>query len=236
MLPRVLYVPIFAAFEADLIRSVASEWAEVESFDGPGAGARKGEDPGGIEGMAAAASGRLDELGWDRCVVACDSHAQAAAIELTLRDPRVAGLAVSHAAPRYTTTGERPTLNGAIYDTAAQLLATDYRSFARALTQLTKGVLDDEWVDAFIEQVPHSTARGRTAGLGEGLELVTRLRNETIEILLAGHRGCLMWTPEAIEDAAVALPGARVIECDSVPLSDPLYHEALRELCVRVFG
>lgn len=233
---RLLYVPVFAAFEAGALRTVAADWADVESFDGPGAGTRRGEDPGGVPGMAAAGAARLDELGWDRCVLVCDSHAQAAGVELALRDPRIAGIAISHAATHYTAGGERPSLNAAIFDTAAQLLTTDYRSFGRALTQLTQGALDDAWIDRFIEEVPEPTARARLASLTEGLELAVRLRDEDLEVLLAGHRGCLMWTPEGIEDAAAVLPHARVVEFDDVPLSDPGYHEALRELCARVFG
>lgn len=236
MRPRLLYVPIFAGFEADPLREAMASWGEVESFDGPGAGTRHAEDPGGPESMAAAGAARLDELGWESCVLVSDSHAQAAAIELALRDPRAAGIAISHASARYGPGGERPALNPAIYSAAAQLLATDYRSFGRALTQLTHGALDDTWVDRFIAEVPQATAEARTAALPDGLELATRLRHESIEILLAGHRGCMMWTPEAVEDAAAALPHARLLWFDGVPLGEPGYHEAVRELCARVFG
>ncbi|HEX8648684.1 MAG TPA: hypothetical protein VF715_17445 [Thermoleophilaceae bacterium] len=236
MRQRLLYVPIFAAFEADQLREAVADWAEVESFDGPGAGSRAGEDPGGPEGMAAAGAAHLDALGWDRCVLVCDSHAQAGGIELALRDPRVAGIAISHASARYGPGGERPALNPSIYEAAGRFLATDYRSFARAITQLTQGALDDAWVDSFIEQVPRDTAEARTGGLPDGLELAIRLRGEELEILLAAHRGCMMWTPEAFEDAVAALPQARAVHFDEVPLSDPGYHAELRELCARVFG
>lgn len=236
MRPRLLYVPIFAAFEAAQLRAAIGGWADVESFDGPGAGARSGEDPGGPEDMAAAGAARLDELGWDRCVLVCDSHAQPSGIELAVRDPRVAAIAISHPAPRYSVKGERPALNAAVYATAGQMLATDYRSFGHALTQLTQGSIDEEWVARFIEQVPRATAYSRTAALREAVDLVPRLAGEDIEILLAGHRDCLMWTPEGVEDAAAAVPHARVIQCDGVPLGDPAYHAALRELCARVFG
>lgn len=236
MRPRLLYVPIFAAFEAGPLRAAVGDWADVESFDGPGAGTRRAEEPGGYEDMAAAGAARLDELGWDRCVLVCDSHAQPSGIELAVRDPRVAAIAVSHPAPRYTTEGERPALNAALYDAAGRLLTTNRRSFGHALTQLTQGTIDEAWVADFIEQVPRATARRRTAGLSETVDLVPRLREEDLEVLLAGHRGCLMWTPEGFEDAAAAVPRARVIECDDVPLGSPGYHAALRELCEAVFG
>jgi hypothetical protein len=46
----------------------------------------------------------------------------------------------------------------------------------------------------------------------------------------------MMWTPEAFEDAVAALPHARAVEYDAVPLNDPGYHAELRELCARVSG
>lgn len=236
MRARLLYVPIFAAFEAGQLRQAIGGWADVESYDGPGAGSRVDEKPGGPEDMAAAGAARLDELGWDRCVLVCDSHAQPSGIELAVRDPRVAAIAISHPAPRYSVEGERPALNAAVYDTAEQMLAADYRSFGHALTQLTQGSIDAEWIDSFIEQVPRATAYRRTAALKETVDLVPRLAGEDVEILLAGHRDCLMWTPEGLEDAAAAVPDAQVMQCDTVPLGDPSYHAALRELCARVFG
>jgi hypothetical protein len=236
MRARLLYVPIFAAFEAAQLRQAVGGWADVESFDGPGAGVRADEDPGGPEDMAAAGAARLDELGWDRCVLVCDSHAQPSGIELAVRDPRVAAAAISHAVARYSTEGERPSLNAAVYDAAAQLLETDYRSFGHALTQLTQGAIDEAWVHRFTAEVPRETAQRRTMALRDAVELVARLRDEDLEVLLAGHSGCLMWTREGLEDAAAAVPHAHVVEFDAVPLSDPGYHAALRELCARVFG
>ena len=232
----VLFVPIFAAFEAEPFRRMTEGWAHVESFDGPGAGARSGEHPGTPPGMAASAAARLDELGWERCVVVCDSHGQAAGIELAVRDPRVAGIAVSHAAMHYTLTGERPTLNASIYEAASRLLDTDQRSFARALTQLTQGAFDDDWVDAYSAAVPRDAARYRLDELTDGLELVARLVEEDVPVLLAGHNDCMMWTPEAIEDAAAALPRAPLVMCDTAPLANPGFVEAVREFCAEVLG
>ena len=235
MRPRVLYVPIFAAFEARAYREQTGGWADVESFDGPGAGSRRGDPPGDLEDVARAGSERLDELGWDRAVVVCDSHAQAAAVELTLSDPRVAGICISHAAARYSSDGERPALSPAVHAAAAQLLDTDLRSFGHALTQLTQGRIDEEWVDAFIAQVPRHTARLRTGQL-DGRELASRLRGAEAEILLGAHSGCLMWTQEGFAEAVAALPHAATAECDAVPTSHPRFHAAVRELCGRVFS
>jgi hypothetical protein len=235
MRPRILFVPIFGAFEARPFRELAGDWADVESFDGPGAGTRRDEAPGGIEAMAAAASERLDELGWPSCVVVCDSHAQAVGIELALTDSRVAGICISHAAARYSTEGERSTLNSAVHAAAAQLLTSDLRSFAHALTQLTQGQIDEDWVDAFIADVPRATAAARTGRL-DGRELVARLRDSEVEVVLGMHSGCLMWTPEGFEDAAALVPRAVTVVCDEVPNADPAFLAAARELCARVFG
>jgi hypothetical protein len=235
MRARILFVPIFADFEARSFREQVRDWADVESFDSPGAGTRRGEPPGGIEDVAAAASERLDELGWPSCVLICDSHAQAAAIELALSDPRVAGICVSHAAVRYSTEGERPALIEAVHAAAAQLLVSDLRSFGHALTQLTQGKIDEDWVDGFIAAVPRATARARTGQL-DGRELVARLHGSELEVLLGMHRGCLMWTPEGFEDAVALVPHAATVVCDEVPYGDPNFLAATRELCARVFG
>lgn len=236
MQPRILYVPIFAAFEAKQPAVRIADWAEVASFDAPGTGARRDEAPRGIPGMAEAGAAKLDELGWDACVAICDSHGQAAAVELALRDPRVKGLGLCHAALRYEPRGERPTLNAGVHAVATQLLETDYRSFARSITQITQGKLDDAWVDAYLEEVPAKSARKLLSELAAGQELASRLQGEDIELLLARHVGCVMWTAEGFEEAAAALPEAATVDCDDVPMADPAFHSALRELCARVFG
>jgi hypothetical protein len=231
----VLFVPIFAAFEAGPFTEQNAGWSRVESFDGPGAGSRRDEPAGGVEHMAAAASARLDELGWESCAVVCDSHAQAAAIELALTDDRVRGVGISHAAARYSIDGDRAALSPGVHAAAGQLLDSDLRSFARALTQLTQGAIDEHWADRLVEEVPRETMR---TGLGQlvGRELVSRLAGWEGELLLGLHDGCLMWTREGFDDAASAVPDARTVECDTVPLAHPRFADAIRELCARVFG
>ena len=235
MRARILFVPIFAGFEARAFRELVGGWADVESYDTPGAGSRREEPIGGIEAVAAAGAQRLDELGWDRAVVVCDSHAQAAGIELALSDPRVAAIAISHAAARYSVDGEAPGLNPAVHAAAAKMLDTDVRSFGHALTQLTQGRIDEDWVAAFLEQVPRATARARTGQL-DGRELVTRLGGADVAVVLGAHSGCMMWTPEGFEAAVAAVPGAIAVECDEVPLAAESFHAAVRELCARVLG
>ena len=236
MRQRILYVPIFAAFEARQFAELVAEWADVESFDTPGTGARADEDPGGFEQVAGAGAQRLDELGWDSCVVVCDSGAQAPGSELAARDPRVRGVGLGHAALRYDQEGPQPTLSPGVNSATRQLLDTDYRSFGRALTQVTQGALDDEWVDTFLAEVPHAAARARITKLVNGTALASRLVGEDLELVLGRHVGCMLWTSEGFDEAAAALPEATTVDCENVPIADPAFHAALRELCGRVFG
>jgi hypothetical protein len=83
--------------------------------------------------------------------------------------------------------------------------------------------------------VPRETARARIAQL-DGRELVSRLGGSDAEVLLGLHDGCMMWTREGFDDAAAAVPHAATLSCGQVPLSDPRFIEAVRELCGRVFG
>jgi hypothetical protein len=235
MRARILYVPIFAAFELGQFAELAGSWADVESFDSPGCGSRRDEPPAGVEGIAAAGAARLDELGWDSCVAVCDSHSQAAGAELALRDPRVRGLGVGHAALRYDVDGPEPTLSPGVHSAAGQLLETDYRSFVHAITQMTQGELGEEWTGVFMEEVPEQVARQGLAEL-PGQELLSCLRGEGVELLVARHVGCVLWVPERFDDVVSALPDAMAIDCDAVPLIDPAFHAALRELCERVLG
>jgi hypothetical protein len=235
MRARLLFVPIFAAFEAVPFAEANAAWADVQSFDTPGAASRRDEPAGSVEDAARAGSGRLDELRWESCVVVCDSHAQAAGIELALADPRVKGICISHAAARYSTGGDRAAINPGVHAAAGQLLDTDLRSFARALTQLTQGAIDEEWADRFVEEVPRETVR---EGIGQlvGQELASRLGGWDGQALLGLHEGCLMWTREGFEDAVAAVPGAATVECGEVPLNDQRFRDAARALCERVAG
>ena len=235
MRARVLYVPIFAAFEAGQLAEAVADWADVESYDTPGCGTRRGEPPTGVEEVAAAGAARLDELGWETCVAVCDSHAQGAGAELARRDPRVKGLGMGHASLRYEIDEPRPSLSPAVHSAAAQLLDSDYRSFAHAVTQMTQGAFGEEWIGPFLEEVPPEVARERLSAL-PGQELASRLRGEEVELLLARHVDCVLWLPEGFEDAMRELPEATGVDCETVPLSDPVFHAALRELCARVLG
>jgi pimeloyl-ACP methyl ester carboxylesterase len=232
---RLFYVPIAAAFEAERVADRA-DWAEVESCDSPGAGGSRGTDPCGVRGVVEAALTRLDELGWESYGVIGDSHGQAAAIEVALARPeRVTGVFISHAAARYELSGDRPAMTPAVHDAAQQLLETDYRSFARAVTQLTLGLADDEWMERWLAEVPQHVAKSILGDLRDRTpELVARLAEADLPVVLGQHKGCLMWTPESFADACAAVPNARVIRCEGIPVQEAPFLDAVRELASRV--
>ncbi|MGH2837917.1 MAG: alpha/beta fold hydrolase [Thermoleophilaceae bacterium] len=226
---QLFYVPIAAAFEAERVADRV-DWAVVESCDSPGAGSARGASPRGVQGVVAAALARLDELGWERYLLIGDSHGQAATIEVALARPdRVTGVFISHAAARYKLSGDRPAMTPAVRDAAQQLLDTDYRSFARAVTQLTLGLADDEWVERWLAEVPHPVAKSILGDLSDREpELVTRLAEIDVPVLLGQHKGCVMWTPESFADACAAVPGAGVIRCEGIPVQDLGFIDAVR--------
>ena len=230
MRPRLFYVPIAAAFEAERVAEQV-DWADVESCDSPGAGAARGSEPRGVAGVVDSALARLEELGWESCCIIGDSHGQAAAIEVALARPeRVLAVGISHAAAHYRLEGERPAMTPAVHDAAARLLDTDYRSFARAITQLTLGLADDEWIERWIAEVPQPVTQSVLGELSDRQpDLVARLADSELPVVLGQHLGCLMWTPEAFADARAALPHARAVRCEGIPAQDDAFLAAVRE-------
>ena len=228
--PHLLYVPLSAAREGAPVTALA-DWADVASFDAPGVGTNQGLELRGVAGVVDAARARLDELGWDTCGIVCDSHAQAAAIELALAEPdRVKGIFIGHAAARYTVSGPRPALNPGVRDVAQKLLDTNYRAFARAVTQMTRGLSDEALVDAWIAEVPHPVARDIFGDLMQNEpELVSRLAGSDLAIVLGKHRDCVIWAPEAFADACDAVPDATAVSCGSCyATQDPAFLAAVR--------
>lgn len=229
--PRLLYVPIATRFEAERVIALA-DWADIATFDAPGAGENRELESRGVAGVVEAALARLDGLDWQRCGVICDSHSQAAAVDLVMSHPeRVEGVYVGHAAARYRLGGDRPAMVPPVHEAAQQLLETDYRSFARAVTQMTQGLVDDAYVERWIATVPQPVASDILGDLAERQpELVARLRGADLPVVLGKHEGCVMWTPESFEDACRALPEATKIVSDGIPTQDPRFLEAVRAL------
>jgi len=235
--PRLLYVPMAAAFESESFAALA-DWAQVESFDAPGVGANRDAEPAGLRGIVDAAVAAIDALGWDRFGIVCDSHAQLAGVEIALRErERVGAIFIGHAAARYTPDGERPAMSPEVFAVGQRLLETDYRSFARAITQMTRGQMSDEVVERWIDLVPYAVAEQLLTELSETQPvLAPRLREVDAPVVLARHRDCVLWTREGFDDAAAALPEARVVVCERIPEQDPAFHDAIREFSAVLGG
>jgi pimeloyl-ACP methyl ester carboxylesterase len=220
MKARILYVPIFLAAESERFAATVDDWAVVESFDVPDG--RQAE--GAIE--------RLDALGWADCLVVADSQAQRLAVEVALIHPdRVRGVALSHAVARYRVSQPRAALHPEVLEAVGRLLETDYMAFWRAVTQLTQGGMPDAWVERWAAAVPPERVKRLFHALVETEPpLAERLVDFDGPVLLAGHRNCVLWTPEGFEDAVAALPASRAIRCDDIPVFDPSFGAALKEL------
>lgn len=119
----------------------------------------------------------------------------------------------------------------AMHAAAAQLLEADYRSFARAISQITQGILDDAYVDEWIAAVPQRVATSIFGDLADREpELAGRLESAPFPVLLGQHRGCVMWTAEAFADAAAAVPEAEAVVCDGPPTFEEDFVARMRAL------
>ena len=98
------------------------------------------------------------------------------------------------------------------------LLRTDPRTFVRQLFKLTGGetieggygeTIAEEWLRRVPMECGGAVLRGarrrRARAMGE------RLGTLEVPMLLAQHKGCLMFTDEGFEDAVAAFPDAHVV-------------------------
>jgi hypothetical protein len=232
--PRLLLVPTLTEVEWG-IRPLLTEWADVASYDAPGLGSEQATEGVALEAVAERGLSELDRRGWDRCVVVADEFGVAAAVELADRRPAgVQALALGHPHLSFEREGERAPIRSEMLDAFGQLARTDYKSYVRALSQLTRGAYDDEFADRYMERVPPEVAaswldlnlpryeRSRTA------EVLYRL---DVPLLLAEHRECLLFTRAGYEDAVAAFPAATTASVEEKPSMSPAFAEALREFC-----
>ncbi len=239
--PRLLLVPTLTEVEWG-IRPLLAEWAEVASYDAPGLGRELagGGDERVAEGVSLEAIAErgleeLDRRGWDRCVVAADEFAVAAAVELADRRPAcVQALALGHPHLSFAREGERAPINSEMLQAFNQLARTDYMSYVRALSQLTRGAYDDEFAERYMERVsPEVASSWLDVNLPsyERSRTVDVLRRLEVPLLLAEHRDCLLFTHEGYEDAVAEFPHAATTSVEEKPSMSPAFAEALREFC-----
>ena len=253
--PRILLVPGFTELEWR-IKPALEEWAEVASYDAPGVGDEPASDEGdprvllergvsredrggwrrcvvpGYDPVVERGLGELDRRGWERCVVVGDEFGalNAVGVAVAARE-RVEGLALGHACLSFRRSGPAAPVNGEVFAAFARLARFDYRTFARTLTQVTQGAYDENLAELYIERVPQEL---QSAGFElcdrfmDGVDVESDLRGLQVPLLLAEHRGCLMWTREGFKDAVRALAAAECASFEQKPSVSPDFAETLR--------
>jgi pimeloyl-ACP methyl ester carboxylesterase len=227
--PRLLLVPSISELEWR-IKPELEDWAEVASYDPPGVGAEPPADAPLTQAVAERGLAELDRRGWDTCVVAADEFGTAAAAHLAAARPEaVSGLALGHACLSYGEDAVNPEVMRAL----GQIAEGDYRTYARHLTQATRGAYDDEVVEQFIERVPQELA---IAEFRPQERIAEKLHEAGVPLFLAEHRDCLVFTEEGFQEAVAAFPDAPVLSTVEKPSASPEFAEALRSFCEDVAG
>ena len=232
--PRILLVPHLSELDWR-IKPLLEEWAQVASFDAPGVGDEPPPDAFTTEAVVERGVAELDRLEWDHCVVVGDELGSDIAVHLAAAVPaRLDALALGHACVRFRREGERPTISPEVMAAMVQMARIDYRSYARMLIHFSRGAYDDELVDRYIERVPGSVATAYLEALLERQvdeDFAPALRRLGVPLLLAEHRGCLLFTREGYEEAVAAFPKAARASFDLKPSASPEFAETLRSFC-----
>ena len=215
------------------IRAELETWADVAGFEAPGVGGTPRVEQLDRDLLAERAERALDERGWDRCVVAADEFAVATVIAFARRRPQaIEALALGHPCLSFRMDGEHPPVEASCWAALDQLARTDFRSFARHMTQVTQGAYGDEVADDFIARVPQDVAKSYwTPSMVDVGDMRATLAALDVPMLFAEHKDCMMFTHEGFEEAAAAFPQARVMRTTQKPSASPEFAAALRELC-----
>jgi hypothetical protein len=111
--------------------------------------------------------------------------------------------------------------------------------FVRQLFNLTGGEetvggYDVQMVDTFLTRVPLDLLLPfwETRSF-EGERIGDRLAQVAAPMLLAAHKGCLLFTPEGFDDAVTAFSQATTVSCVKKPSTSPEFSGVLREFCAR---
>jgi hypothetical protein len=234
--PRLLLVPEFTELEWETTRPQLEEWAEVASFDPPGVGNEPRAEKLDREVIVSRGLEELDRLGWDGCFLATDSWGIPSAVKLAIARPdAVMGMALGHAKLSHRRDGERPPINGAVYDALTELIATDHEAFIRhGIAQATGGSVSEDLAERMIERFPHDLLVSGWEAMTQDEEIGELLTQVDCPLLFAKHVGCLGSTEEGFEDAAAAFPRAKTVAVEDAPLSSEKFAGALREFCEEV--
>jgi pimeloyl-ACP methyl ester carboxylesterase len=231
--PRILIVPMLTEVEWK-IRPLIEDWAEVASFDAPGVG----EEPPTeftVEAIVERGIAEIDAQGWDSCVIAGDEVGAVLATRIAEGRPDATrALVLGHAAVSFGGTGPGRQFNQDMFDALIQLARTDFRSFVRALSQITQNAYDDELADRYMERVSQEAALRYLEELTARMnteQLEPALRSLNVPMLLVEHQDCLAWTREGFEEAVAAFPDASTASFKTKPSCEPEFAPVLREFC-----
>jgi pimeloyl-ACP methyl ester carboxylesterase len=230
--PRLLLVPWLTELEWR-IGPLLEEWSDVASFDAPGVGALKAETFS-LEATAERGLEEIDRRGWDRCVIIADEFGIANATTLAARRPEaVEAMALGHACLSYRRDGDRAPVDGELYGALRRLARTDYRTYARHLTQITQGAYDEVMTERYIERVPMDLEAAQESVPDPETPIGDALKKLDVPLLFAKHDGCLLFTAEGFEDAVEEFPDAETVSTTEKPSASPAFAAALHEFCAR---
>jgi pimeloyl-ACP methyl ester carboxylesterase len=232
-LPPVLLVPNATEMEWR-IKPLIAEWTEVASYDAPGVGDEPPPEATTRRAIAERGIEEIERRGWERCVVVGDEFGAVTAGLLASRVPeRVAGLALGHASLSLDAEGQRRPVTAEVLDTFAGMMRSNYRAYARALSQVTQGAYDDDFADRWLERIPQQLMLDYGSIFldlpGERLE--DSLASLDVPLLLAEHRPCLIFTAEGFEDIVARFPDAATWSGAEKPSVSADFAAALREFC-----
>jgi hypothetical protein len=228
--PRLFLVPQLTEVEWT-IRPLLEEWAEVASYD-PARSVASG--PVSREAIVDAGLEQLESQGWDRFFIVGDTFGTATAVRIArVRRDAVQGIALGHACLSWDMEGDRAPINPELWAAMAQLMNQDVNSFVRyGITQLTQGSYDEEIARQMVERVPREQLQALWSMIRDDHEPIGEMLGEIDRpLLLAQHRGCLMFTDHGFEDACAAFPSASTVVVDGAPSADDDFAGALRKFC-----
>ena len=235
--PRILLVPSMTEIEW-VIRPLLEAWADVAGYDAPGVG---DEPPVEAFDTVAIARRGLEEVkrrGWSECIVVADEFALPAATHMAAIAPNlVQAMALGHARLSNRLTGDRAPLNREVYAGCRSLIGAEFRTFVRQMFRMTGGErMEGGYGEGIAEEYRRRVPTELMLSFwdshpDEGNHMGETLHALDVPLLLAQHKGCLLYTDEGFADAVAALPGATVARFDEKPSTSPEFARVLEAFC-----
>ena len=236
---RLLLVPNLTEIEW-LNRQALEAWAEVASYDAPGVGDEPPVEDFGSEAIGRRGLEEIERREWDRCFVAADEFGIAAALHLaaSARDV-VQGIALGHARLSNAVDGHRAPVNREIHSASGSLIRRDQRAFVHQFFRMTGGEAmvggyGHGMIKEYLRRVPRELMLPFwDSRPEEGTDFLEKLRALDVPILIAQHRGCLLFTEDGFDHAVEALPHAHAVRCDDKPSTSEEFARVLCEFCTQ---